>query len=75
MQFAFQNGETAEAASNGGFLTDFMWLVPLLPFVAFFAILFFGKRMKDGGHTVGILAVGIGWVVSLWGFIELAAGN
>jgi NADH-quinone oxidoreductase subunit L len=75
MQLAFQHGETAEAASNSGFLTDYMWLVPLLPFVAFFVILFFGKRMKDGGHTVGILAVGIGWVISLWGFIELAAGN
>jgi NADH-quinone oxidoreductase subunit L len=56
-------------------MTDFMWLVPLLPFVAFFVILFFGKRMNDGGHTTGILAVGIGWVISLWGFIELAAGN
>jgi NADH-quinone oxidoreductase subunit L len=56
-------------------MTEYMWLVPLLPFAAFFFILFFGKRMKNRGHTVGILAVGIAWFISLWGFIELVGGN
>src|ERR671914_742043 len=51
-----------------------MWLVPLLPFLAFLIILFFGKRMPDRGHTVGIAAVGIGLVLSIAGFIELASG-
>ncbi len=52
-----------------------MWLVPLLPMLSFFVILFFGKRMRDGGHMVGIAAVGIGLVLSLIAFVELAAGG
>jgi NADH-quinone oxidoreductase subunit L len=55
-------------------LGQYMWLVPLLPFLAFLIILFFGKRMPDRGHTVGIAAVGIGLVLSIAGFIELASG-
>lgn len=64
---------------GSGDLTDpvigpYMWLVPLLPFIATVIIGFFGKRMRSRGHSVGIAAVGIGWVLSLIGFIELAAG-
>src|ERR671919_2574764 len=67
------------AAQEGGDLTDpvigpYMWLVPLLPFVATVIIGFFGKQMRSRGHSVGIAAVGIGWVFSLIGFIELVAG-
>ena len=65
----------AGAHSKEGFMTEYMWLVPLLPFIAFFVILFFGKRMKSRGHSVGIAAIGIGFVMSIWAFIELAAGN
>src|SRR5918911_47678 len=52
-----------------------MWLVPLLPFLAFVIILFFGRRMRSRGHSVGIIAVAAGLVISLIGFAELAAGN
>jgi NADH-quinone oxidoreductase subunit L len=52
-----------------------MWLVPLLPALSFLVILFFGRKFPDKGHTVGILAVGIGLLLSLIGFIELAAGG
>src|ERR687891_824830 len=67
------------AVQEGGDLSDpvvgpYMWLVPVLPFIATVIISFFGKRMRSRGHTVGIAAVGIGWVLSLIGFIELAAG-
>jgi NADH-quinone oxidoreductase subunit L len=67
------------AAQEGGDLSDpvigpYMWLVPLLPFLASVFIGFFGKRMRSRGHSIGIAAVGIGWVLSLIGFIELAAG-
>lgn len=58
-----------------GFVTQFMWLVPLLPILSFFVILFFGKKMRNGGHAVGIVAVAVGFVLSLFAFIELAAGN
>jgi NADH-quinone oxidoreductase subunit L len=64
-----------EAATGDGIFTEFAWLVPLLPFLAFFVILSFGKRMPDGGHRVGIAAVGIGFVVALLSFGELVAGR
>ena len=67
------------AVQEGGDLSDpvigpYMWLVPLLPFLATVIIGFFGKGMRSRGHSIGIAAVGIGWVLSLIGFIELAAG-
>ena len=52
-----------------------MWLVPLLPFLAFFVILFFGRKMPGKGHWVGIGAVGLGLLLSLVGFFELAGGR
>ena len=65
----------AQESSQGGFFPEIMWLVPLLPFLSFLTILFFGKRMSDGGHKVGIGAVGIGLLLSIAGFVQLAAGN
>jgi NADH-quinone oxidoreductase subunit L len=63
------------AAGDPGFFGELSWLVPLLPFVTFFAILFFGKRMPDKGHTIGILSVGAGLLISLIAFGELASGS
>ena len=63
------------AVPKDGFLTQYMWLVPLLPVLSFFAILFFGKRTSHRGHAFGIGALGIGLAMSLYAFIELAAGN
>jgi NADH-quinone oxidoreductase subunit L len=70
-------GGEAETVGHAatGFLGDVIWLVPLLPVLSFFVILFFGKRLKSRGHTVGIAAVGIGLILSLIGFVELAAGR
>ncbi len=65
----------AEESSRGGFFSELMWLVPLLPFLSFLTILFFGSRMRDKGHGAGIGAVGIGFLLSLAGFVELAAGD
>ena len=65
---------TAESAGEG-LLTDYMWLVPLLPMAAFVVILFFGRRFNSKGHSVGIAAVALGFVLSLIGFAELAAGT
>ncbi|MEA2451370.1 MAG: NADH-quinone oxidoreductase subunit [Actinomycetota bacterium] len=56
-------------------MTEYMWLVPLLPVLSFFAILFFGKKTKSRGHWFGIGALGIGFAMSLFAFIQLAAGN
>jgi NADH-quinone oxidoreductase subunit L len=63
------------AAKQGSTIGEYMWLVPLLPFVSFWAILFFGKRTRSRGHAFGIAAIGIAWVLSLIGFVTLAAGN
>jgi NADH-quinone oxidoreductase subunit L len=73
-QLLWAAAEEAHHAGHEGFLTNHMWLVPLLPFLAFFVILFFGKRLPGQGHSVGIASMGIGLLVSLIGFIELATG-
>jgi NADH-quinone oxidoreductase subunit L len=41
------------------------WLVPLIPAVSFVAILLFGKRFARHGSEIGILAVGVSFVLSL----------
>ena len=41
------------------------WLVPALPLVAWAVLLLVGKRLPGGGAGVGILAVAVGWVISL----------
>jgi len=70
--FLSQHGE---AVFEPGLIGQIAWLVPLLPFLAFFVILFFGKRLPDKGHSVGIGAVAAGLVISLLAFIELAGGR
>jgi NADH-quinone oxidoreductase subunit L len=74
LTFAQEHGEEAAHATRDGFFPDLMWLVPLLPFLAFFVILFFGKRLPGHGHSLGIAAVAIAFVISLIGFAELASG-
>jgi NADH-quinone oxidoreductase subunit L len=41
------------------------WLIPAFPFLAFFLILFFGKRSPGQGAPIGIAAVGASFVVAL----------
>jgi NADH-quinone oxidoreductase subunit L len=65
----------AQDVLTPGTVGQFIWLVPLLPFLSFFVILFFGRRLPDQGHRIGIAAVGIGLVLSLVAFFELAGGR
>ena len=44
---------------DGGLFLNNVWLIPTLPAVSFFLILFFGKRLKFGGAEIGITAVGL----------------
>ena len=46
------------------------WLVPLIPAVSFFVILFFGLRLPKKGAEVGIGALGLAFVLSLIGAIQ-----
>src|SRR5438874_7019480 len=41
------------------------WLIPLVPAVSFFVILFFGRKLPKKGAEVGILAVGASAVMAL----------
>lgn len=74
LNLAAEGAETAEPAATG-FIGNIIWLVPLLPILSFFVILFFGKRLPNKGHAVGIFAVGAGLLISLIGFFELAFGK
>jgi NADH-quinone oxidoreductase subunit L len=41
------------------------WLIPLIPAVSFFVILFFGKKLPKKGSEIGIGALAIAFVLSL----------
>jgi NADH-quinone oxidoreductase subunit L len=63
----------AEAgATRDGFFTQYMWLVPLLPFVSSAAIAFTGRRVPSKGHVFGILAIAAAFALSVAGFVDLA---
>jgi NADH-quinone oxidoreductase subunit L len=51
------------------------WLAPALTLVAWAVILLVGKRMPGRGAEVGILAVGIGWVISLGVLGQVVGGD
>ncbi|HEX6208179.1 MAG TPA: NADH-quinone oxidoreductase subunit L, partial [Actinomycetota bacterium] len=51
------------------------WLIPVIPLVAFFLIAFFGKRSPGQGAGLGILAVGVSWVLSLIVAFEQIGGE
>jgi len=42
------------------------WLIPLLPALSFFVILFFGKKMPKGGAESGIASVGASFVLAVF---------
>jgi NADH-quinone oxidoreductase subunit L len=52
-------------AAPATWATQNAWLIPLLPFVAFFLILFVGKRLPGKGAWLGIGAVAVSFVLSL----------
>jgi NADH-quinone oxidoreductase subunit L len=44
---------------------DHAWIIPLIPVVSFFLILFFGKRFPSKGASIGCVALGICFALSL----------
>ncbi len=51
------------------------WLIPSFPAVAFFMILFFGKRLPRKGSEIGIVAVLASFVISLIVLGHFVAGS
>ncbi len=51
------------------------WLVPVLPLVAWAVILLVGKRTPGKGAPIGIVAVAVGWVLSIGILGGVIGGN
>ncbi len=45
------------SATSVGWFLDNAWLIPVIPAIAFFGIIFFGKRLPKGGSELGIVAM------------------
>ena len=45
------------------------WVVPAIPFVSFWLILFVGKRLPAKGAEVGIAALGLAWLGAAWSVV------
>jgi NADH-quinone oxidoreductase subunit L len=56
--------ETEAAAQAAGWFLAHAWLIPLIPGIAFFLILGFGKRMPRGGSEIGIASMVAALVIS-----------
>jgi NADH-quinone oxidoreductase subunit L len=53
----------------------YSWIIPLLPLVSFFLIVFFGKRFNGRGAELSIGAVAIGLVLSVIVLGQIASGH
>jgi NADH-quinone oxidoreductase subunit L len=51
-------------AADLPFFLDNAWLIPLIPAVAFFAIIFFGKKLRFGGAEIALVAMGAALVLA-----------
>ncbi|MDQ4004835.1 MAG: NADH-quinone oxidoreductase subunit L, partial [Actinomycetota bacterium] len=61
---------TEHAVPSSGGLVELAWLIPVLPLVSFLLISFFGRRLPLRGASLGILAVGIPWLMSVALFFQ-----
>ena len=48
-----------------GWFLETAWLIPALPALSFFLILFFGKKMKYKGAEFGITAIAISLILAI----------
>jgi NADH-quinone oxidoreductase subunit L len=54
----------AEATQSAGWFLEHAWLIPVIPAVAFFLIIFFGKKMPRGGSEIGIASMLASFVIA-----------
>jgi NADH-quinone oxidoreductase subunit L len=63
----------AEAAPG---IRNLAWLIPVLPYVSFFVILFFGRKAPRKGSEIGIAAIGLSLLIALGTFFtQIARGG
>ena len=55
--FAILAAEEPASYGDGGFLAEWAWLLVIAPFVAFLAIVFFGKRLPRQGGEIAVGAM------------------
>ncbi|MFZ4721026.1 MAG: NADH-quinone oxidoreductase subunit L [Ilumatobacteraceae bacterium] len=60
----FAEEAAGEAVHAAGWFLEHAWLIPVIPAVAFFLIIFFGKKMPRGGSEIGILSMVAALVLS-----------
>ena len=65
---AAEEGEHVIEAGTGGFWGDTAWIMLVSPFIAFLAILAFGKRLKNQGGEIAVaaLAINLLWATALF---------
>ena len=69
---ADETGGHAAGVASGWFLEN-AWLIPTIPAVAFFLILFFGKKLPRGGSEIGLASMVASLTVSagaVWQWID-----
>jgi NADH-quinone oxidoreductase subunit L len=54
----------AEVTHAAGWFLEHAWLIPVIPAVAFFLIIFFGKKMPRGGSEIGIAAMLASFIIA-----------
>ncbi len=55
----------SKTVQAGGWFLETAWLIPALPALSFFMILFFGKRMKYKGAEFGIISIAIAFILAV----------
>jgi len=67
-----------ETAAAAGWFLEHAWLIPVIPAVAFFLIIFFGKKFPRGGSEIGIAAMAAALVIAVgttYQWIHRVGGN
>jgi NADH-quinone oxidoreductase subunit L len=65
--------EATEALAGG--ILDWAWAIPVLPYLAFFAVVLFGKRLPGKGHEISIGAVALSFLLSIPVFLRITGAE
>jgi NADH-quinone oxidoreductase subunit L len=62
---AATDGSAGDVAHGAGWILEHAWILPLIPFISFLAILAFGRRLRYKGAELGIAALALCFVLAL----------